>query len=195
MAESHLFFATLYRFNADARRDVISRFDIRIDDRAATCRYDAGQDVFEVIGPLANGFQMNDIMTGVLRAYIDEELAMVDRQERPSNIERFEESCLDDFAAYYHSENSATEPTSSLTGGTYDETTWKPFHAGSELQAIFPLTLLADVMRAASCSLSIDLDRRCIVISEGASESRDAAAAKLTNIERNSVSHCSGTIA
>ena len=45
MADAFYFHTTLFRFNADARKEVIANFNAAIQDVSARCRYDTKQDV------------------------------------------------------------------------------------------------------------------------------------------------------
>ncbi|KAK5126968.1 hypothetical protein LTR85_008326 [Meristemomyces frigidus] len=110
MADSHYLHSTLYKFNADARTDVIARFNSAINDVAARCWYDDTQDSFELRCPGVLGPNADEALANAITTYIVEEIQVAERQDRPANVVRFSEGTFDDgVAAFVDSEGSQDE--------------------------------------------------------------------------------------
>ncbi|KAK5144351.1 hypothetical protein LTR32_003705 [Rachicladosporium monterosium] len=96
MTEATYFHSTLYKFNEHARKDVIMRFNEAMDDISARCWYDTNSDTFELKSPGGIGAVADETLAGVIAKYVDDEVAMAERDNRKPNIERFPDSSFDD---------------------------------------------------------------------------------------------------
>ncbi|KAK0337220.1 hypothetical protein LTR02_008379 [Friedmanniomyces endolithicus] len=96
MTEATYFHSTLYKFNEHARKDVIMRFNEAMNDISARCWYDTISDTFELKSPGDIGAVADEILAGVIAKYVEEEVAMAERDNREPNIERFPDSSFDD---------------------------------------------------------------------------------------------------
>ena len=94
MAEAYYFHATLYRFNPEARRQVIQDFNNVLQDTSAKCTYDVEQDVssvgclllFRALAeadrqifclrcPHVIGHRADEVLGEAISAYVETELA------------------------------------------------------------------------------------------------------------------------
>ncbi|KAK1069401.1 hypothetical protein LTR74_004967 [Friedmanniomyces endolithicus] len=114
MTEATYFHSTLYKFNEHARKDVIMRFNEAMNDISARCWYDTNSDTFELKSPGDIGAVADETLAGVIAKYVDDEVAMAERDsvsqsaqcwesrsahrvaQRKPNIERFPDSSFDD---------------------------------------------------------------------------------------------------
>ncbi|KAK0270795.1 hypothetical protein LTR35_013847 [Friedmanniomyces endolithicus] len=96
MTEATYFHSTLYKFNGHARKDVIMRFNEAMNDISARCWYDTNSDTFELKSPGGIGAVADETLAGVIAKYVDDEVAMAERDNREPNIERFPDSGFDE---------------------------------------------------------------------------------------------------
>lgn len=100
MSKAYYYHATLYHFDEEARKTVISRFNDAVNNASAHCWYDDGQEVLDhkhiasfflsdtarqhfkltcPVGPLAP--EMDDLLAGTVSSYVTEELRNAEQAE------------------------------------------------------------------------------------------------------------------
>ncbi|CAK1355390.1 unnamed protein product [Cercospora beticola] len=90
--------ATLYRFNEQARAEVVTRFRKAIGDDEINISYSSITDVFFLQCDSQQGAAADFELNRVINEYINEEIQTAEKEDRVPHIVRFPESNFDDLA-------------------------------------------------------------------------------------------------